>query len=605
MKKVFHIFLIFLMLAVTMPLTYGQQQDSVRNLGEESAQNLSQEVLKNMKGIAKGSCNLFQVGVQVWDSLGYDEHVAWTPLTSIMELTLFFRNQSWRNLVWGLDDEIARYQNSLRKIQKEQCLLEFALAGARSLGKEEEKALVEKIVFKNEEKIRELKATIDLFKLERHQLLFTTEAKFGYLAPVDKIFYFLNDSVVRVSVEQFAKETKNVVMRFGSDLAVLGDQIPELCYSLINVPAELQKRFLFFNVEKQWKYKTFREYLEQEVKKKPDDYFGVCKKADKRKILPREITSQQEQYEAFQRGIDELIRAYEKDLDRVEKRLGEISQKLLFEKKKLSDQDKKKLRDEREILLQQRSQAIASIRYHHFVLSTVENPESASLTALSNSITSFVESVLGVKKDQKGNVSSRLKFADRFEKRKEKRLKEICSRLEAMYRKSGRDTGLLPSIGTANGKVYCQAEFTCEDITNQNVPGLSSGSKKMAECSVLGFEAKDLVPQTNFKQIGEDIGFLLEQAAYSDLLKSRDLYFASSYDRYRKLFSTQGNVTNVLFTPLTNVKTNLNPLDSRAYDGKNTTIPSNYSNLLKGTYRDLYTFLSKNKEQCDAPKTLD
>lgn len=626
MKRVLSITMLVSLIAQAMgPLSYAQANqalpdDSLSEYASDVGSDIVDEVLfQNLSALAGPSCSLYALGQ---DLVNFFYDGQWSVLDSVLEISVLFRNSSWRELIWAINDQREAYINELTKLKKQQCVLTFARPETNfeqgDAGSQRLLAQMDAI----DERVAELEAKVQYFGEQRRNMLFDRpqfidpELFSGTYKPLpsldtDKIFYVLLLDSIDVDWEQFLRDSKQFLLSTREDLRVVLESLPDACFAVVNVADELELYFTYvFHLEEGRyvdsegnSYASFKEFVENNQAAIVDSYTDFCQKdLEKNKMPKAPPTSAELQFKEFQRVLKSLQKTAQARISEVQHQ-QQVFQKRRVAGEELSEEEQQQF----QALKQQRGRYLAMVDYYQLVQSKVGSSASQSLTQLSERLTKLVEAVLGVMRDRNGTASSRLSFSERFQKSKERQLQQICGRIEQMYRQSGRDTGDLPVIGTANGYTYCRAKPECEGVNLSNFFGGSEGRKKLAECSGFLFNEGELGPsqltQDVIRQVGDDIGYLLEQRSYNDLLKARNLHFESLRNRYGELYKTQGATTVVLENMLTDVSKDLDDVKLPSVFNPQGSDPRTQNSVINKVYRDFWTFLDQQEGSCPAPET--
>lgn len=607
------------------PLNYvqanqPQRDDSLGELATDVGSDIVDEVLfQNLSALAGPSCSLYALGN---DLVNFFYDGQWSVLDSVLEISVLFRNGSWRELIWAINDQREAYVNELTKLKKQQCVLTFARPETNfeqgDAGSERLLAQIDAI----DERVAELEAKVQYFGEQRRNMLFDRprfvdpELFQGTYQPLpaletDKIFYVLLLDSIDVDWEQFVRDSKQFWMSTREDLRVVVESLSDSCFAVVNLGHELELYFTYvFHLEEGRyvdeegnSYASFKEFIENNRSVIVQAYTDFCEKDIEKNVVPTaDATSAEVQFEEFQRVLKSLQKTAQARTSEVQDPLRVLQQRRLSGEE-FSEPEQQQFMD----LQQQRGRYLAMVEYYQLVQAKVGSSASKSLTELSNRLTRLVEAVLGVMRDRDGKTSSRISFSERFQKSKERQLQQICGRIEQMYRESGRDTGDLPVIGTANGYTYCRAKPECEGVNLSNFFGGSEGRRKLAECSGFLFNEGELGPsqltQDVIQQVGDDIGYLLEQRSYNDLLKARNLHFESLRNRYGELYKTQGATTVVLENMLTDVSNDLDDVSLPPVFNPQGADPRTQNSVIRKAYRDFWDFLDQQEGSCPAPET--
>jgi hypothetical protein len=618
-NKLFKSFLVLSLVAmISAPLIHAQETEgdkAVRELAEESGKELADELLfDNIASLAGSSCSLYALGTDLVN-IAYDGQ--WSFIDSMLEISVLFRNESWREIIWEVTDKREAFVKALVKLEKQRCLLGFAKPEAQ-FDKKEEQRLQQ--VAQVERKIVELNQKIDYFALQKRNMLFdkphfggsVEDAGETFVLPelqVDKIFYALGGlTSLDVNWQQFIQSSKRVVMDTREDLAVVLTNIPDDCFAVVTIGHELDlyfaAKFKFqngvYSDDQGREYASFKEFVESNGPQIVEQYTqAYCGASRDRALADADKTSADEQFILFQNGLNQSIDIASQKLQKVERELTTL-EKLKNEGGEVSDEQLQEL-------YRFRGRLIAIQEYHSLVLKKVGSSASQSLDKLAKSLEDFTSAVLGVISDDNDKKKSRLSFAERFENANERSLKKICSRIEAMYREAGRSTSDLPVIGYAKGREYCRAKPACAEVGLDNLVGGTEGRKKLAECSGFLFDQSELGPSQQTKDAiaadSEDIGLLLEQRALNDLLKQRNLHYVSLRNRYKSLYGSQSDTTGVVEQMIKDTALDLfNPDLPEVYNPEGSDTKTHFS-LMQHIYRQFRSFLEEQKGSCDAPET--
>jgi|CXWL01.1.fsa_nt_gi hypothetical protein len=591
--------------------------DTVSKVVTDKANEIADRtIFNNFAALAGPSCGMYALGI---DLVNFFYDGEWNFRDSLLEISVLFKNEAWRELSWAINDQREIYTKELTKLKKQQCVLGFARPEQSVRDQNAVKATDDQIA-RIDRRISQIEAKRNYFGLQRRNIL-TDRPKFEdplqysntrYTIPpleTDKIFYeIFNSENFKVTGEEIVRDTKQFWRTAGEDMSVFADAFPDICFGIANMGHELGLYFALtfrfdgsnYRDDQGREYKNYRDFVTKNrdpiIKSYSDTY---CKKAEPQKFSTKKPDSPAElQFKEFQKGLTLIRKKITVALRELEKQLKVLDEKRA--KAPLTPDEQRQLSE----LERQTGTYQGMIDYYGLVLSKVGSG-SKSLQALAERLNSFVEAIVGIERDRDGKVSSRLALSERFEKRKEKQLKDICSRIEAMYRASGRDTGQLPIIGEANGYVYCRAKTECEDVGLGNIFGGSAGLKKLAQCSGFLFDEHSLGPnQTTkdiIKNVGEDIGYLLEQSSYNDLLKVQKLHYSSLRSQYQSLYKTQSGVNGTLENMLADVSKNLyNQAKPDVFSPKGEG-KTQYS-VLRKIYEEFWIFMSEQQGSCPAPK---
>jgi hypothetical protein len=408
--------------------------------------------------------------------------------------------------------------------------------------------------------------------------------------------------------EQFARDSKQYLLTTYQDLAVVIENIPDACFASVNVVHELILYFAYtfslddgvYRDDQGNTYENFRDFVQNNASQITQQYIDtICEVPTPRELPQLTATSAEVQYERLLQSLENLQEIVGLRLSEVQSGLSRLEQQRR-QQGNLSSLETQEL-----LNLQTLSGTYQGvIEYYALVLYNVGSPSSQSLTQLSQKLSQFTEAVLGVVRNEDGQAQSRISFSERFEKSKERQLQQICTRIENMYRQSGRNTADLPVIGSANGRVYCRARPECEDVNLSNFLGGSEGRKKLAECSGFLFDSSELgynqETQDVVREAGDDIGLILQQRAYNDLLKYRNLHFSSLREQYRTVYGTETASTAQVDNILKDVSASLYS-GSEVYD-PNGTGNKTHASVMRKIYGDLWQFMDQQEGSCPAPE---
>lgn len=615
MKRFFSIILLLFFLPVQLVSANNLQgelsQEDVDEINQQTVDILADElVFENIASLAGSSCSLYALGVDLVN-LAYDGQ--WSFLESLLEVSVLFRNQPWRELIWAINDQREAYVTELTSLQKQRCVLAFAKPEAQIKNVENQRLQeVERI----DQKIIELQEKIDVYAVYRRNMLFDRPVfykpeidgdSFVFdTVPVDKIFYPVGGvTALDVNWDQFLLDSKRVVTRVREDLQSVVATIPEDCFAVVRVGTELDAYFVakfryqdgaYVNEDGD-RYETFRDFVNEGGKEVVDAYIQeTCESSRDRALAQAEETSAEQQYEQFLRAVNQIITTSQTLLSQLNQALSQLPATQLTEAQQVQKRD----------LLTLRARMLATIDYYSLVIQKVPSPESQSLDRLAESLADLSEAILGVVSDEDGRQKSRLSFAERFEKANIRNMEQICGRIEAMYRQVGRDTSDLPLIGYADGKRYCRATTDCADVNLGNLVGGSEGRRKLAECSGFLFEDSEQGPsqftQDVISTTSQDLSLLLQERALNDLLKQRNLHFASLRNRYDALYGSQTDTTVLLEQIIEDVTVDLyNPEFSEVYNPEGNQ-PKTHFSLLRKIYQDFWKFMDQQEGYCPAPE---
>jgi len=564
-------------------------ENTVKTKAEEIA---DKTIFNNFAALAGPTCGLYGLGV---DIVNFFYSGSWSPVESLLEVSALFKNNSWRELIWALDDQKEVFVKQMTELRKQQCVLGFSLPES-DIKDPKRSQQSRSQISQLDRKINQLQAKIDYFGIQGKNM-FLTHPKFDDPTTIDatkfpipdiqtdKIFYTLASlgNLFEIDWDEFTRDAKQSFKT--QDWGVALDAIPDGCFAAINMGHELALYFAYaytysigdgkYKDKEGNEFTSYKDFIERNNAKIAQSYLGVCSKAEpKPSEKPDEKeTDVEKQLADFQKIIKGII-------DRVTKQLKDLNKGLkAFDDKvakgtPLTEKEVQSLRD----LEYWAGTDQATIDFYTLVLSKVGSSAAKSLSDLTKHLNDFVEAIIGVTRDKDDKASSRLSFSERFQNQKEKNLQSICARIEAMYRASGRDTGDLPVIGTANGYTYCRTEFDGSQPEPSQPP-------------------KDV-----FKEIGEDIGYLLEQRSYGDLLNAQKLHYVSKRAKYKALYTSQGDTTVVLENMLRDVSKNLYNKEVPAVFDPNKPLDKTHYSLLRKIYQDLWKFMKEQEGSCNAPE---
>lgn len=620
MRKTLNI-IVTLLLTIQLSLmgyTHAQEltDEQVDKLAEDTARDLADElVFENISSLASSACSLYGLGVDLVN-VAYDGQ--WSFVDSLLEITVLFRNDPWRELIWAIKDQKEVFVEDLVGLKKQRCMLGFASPEAAAKDVEQKR---QQQVSAIERQIVELEEKVDYYSIQSRNMLFD-RPRFGdfqqinsesFVLPslqVDKIFYMLGGLVdIEVNWEEFLSASKSAIMNVREDLSVLLENIPDDCFAVVTVGHELD---LYFSSQFQYqdgayvndrgqRYDSFQAFVDANGAAIVEEYIEeYCDASRDRALAEAEKTGAEEQIQTFLDGLNAILDILGQRLSDVEKEVSE------FEKKVSSAEADQLDQEILQELYRTRGRLLAMIEYHTLVLNSVGSSGSQSLEKIADSLANFAEAVLGVVSDDEGKKSSRLSFAERFDNANERSLQKICGRIEAMYNEAGRDTSDLPFVGFAKGKRYCRATTNCDDVELSNLTSGSEGLKKLAKCSGFLFDSSGAgtsqLTQDVLEATSEDLGILLGQRALNDLLKQRNLHFESLRNRYNALYSTQTDTTVILEQFLEDTALDLyNPELPEIYKPDSNQAKTHYG-LMRRVYQDFWKFLDEQEGTCDAPE---
>lgn len=558
-------------------------------------------VFDNLSSLAGSACDLFALGVDVTSLLSTDQ---WSYVESLLEVTVLFRNQSWRELIWALNDEYDRMGDQLTQLKKQQCVARFVNQDNFDIDPTVREGVNQQLELL-EGRIIELQSKMRYFSLVRREMLWNEPVFFDErsqatvdILPTDKIFYWLNDAV-DMNWDQFSRDTVNWLKNNWIDLRVFADQFPDTCFGLVNAVHELVLTFTY--PASGTRYATFKDFLRDNPAVNTEEYVeAFCESSSSRADATKPSTSSEEQYRqlmlnagmAIERGAARLLADASPLLELINKKR---------DTGQLTDEEQEQLI----AFLETRGLVTGMIEYYSLIMQKVQAPTSTSLTKLTESLQNFVEAVLGVIKDEEGKNASRISFSERFEERKKQQFQDICSRIAEMYSQSGRNLADLPTIGIADGKTFCQARLDCEGVNLTNLFGASEGRKKLLECSGFSFTGNQLRPsqltEDVIQETNEDIADILQTRALNDLLQARNLHFSSLRERFRQQYRTSDGSTAILEGILDGASQQLYQGDT-VYNPDGTVPKTQYS-VMKKVYTDFYSFIDEQSGYCAAPES--
>ncbi len=639
-------------LALAAPEQPSPTKELLKNVTEGTANSV---IFDNLTKLVGPTCSLYGLSFEILNSVYDDEtfggsgigQIIPMPIQGIAEISVLFHSEPWRNLIWALDDRRTALLEQRAQLQKQKCYFNAAVGGYQVKGLDYEKKVMDERLQATNQQLTELQAKLDFFKIERQKLLLSSVTPKFYevfldwnkvkiddrtnafadfsrasqnAIPLDKIFYWLPSfNTFENNLQQFAKETERFVNNVDPAVRAALDTIPDACFASMDILNQLRLHFDYVkgktnelrNIEKP-EYKDFQDFVEKNKTDIKKVYIeGVCKAAQKRAAAKGvKSTDAETQYADFLAALQKTIAVLGNNLVRIEHELAVLRQKKRANVSLYADQAKA-VNERIPVLQKERGETLARIDYYTMVITALGSPGETSLSKLSKSLSNLVETILNVKKDENGKVISRLNLSDRFQKAKERSLQQICSRIEDMYRKSGRDLGLLPIIGVANGKTYCRVDATCESVDNPTIPGISEGGKRLADCTTLKFQNGQLGPSAvdsrSMIQAGQDIAFMLSQQSYQDLEQQKNLYFQSLRARYLTMAQNQHDLTGVIGQILDGATKSLNFKGKEEnFDPKNETTQRNQYTLEGKIYTDFYSFVeSQERLSCSASKEPD
>lgn len=624
MKKLISIAVVMLILGTMGSMwtmsSEAQEEDRTFNFFQGLGEQLADEVVyEQIEAVARPACQLYGLGVDV---VNFFE--PWNIQQSLVDITVLFRNEDWRELIWAIDDRRDQIRDRLLRLRQQECLLNFALPELRSRGLDASVRRVELQKGQLDRAIDQAETSRDYFAMKKKQMTFQKPRFFRYdtetvpdsatplkAVPTDKIYYWLYEAPVSIDWQQVDRDAKDFFLgRLGPAFQTFFEQIPEGCFAFANVLDDQLELFLYAINEdfRQNDYKNFEEFLKERAQEISADsqegenpYLGVC--GNRGAVSSPEVaegnTSVEEQYERFSERMTSQMKYYADVLVEYEQEILRLEGKGL-QGEELTDDEKEQLMK----LAEDRSWIKARIEYISLVLGKLKRPGETSLAKIGKSLASLVEAVLAVRRDRNGKVSSKLSIAERFQKRQERVLQGICTRLANMYRQSGRSTADLPIIGTANGKVYCRARPECANVNLLNLSGISRGDSKLAECSGFLFNSAELGAnqrqRTLIQQDAEDLGELLEEQQLNDLLNKRNLHYSSLRGRITTQYKASSDGVKQLDQLIADISTDLyNPENTKPYREKRQQAQTHYG-LLKRIYEDLFNFADEQPGYCPA-----
>jgi hypothetical protein len=601
-----------LMLMGQLMVPVSAQEDSVSGLLEETATGIVDEVLfDNLSRLAGPSCSLYGLGV---DLVNFFYDGQWSFIDPLLEVMVLFKNESWRELSWAMNDQREAYLEQLTSLEKRRCVLAFGLPEARAGGSAQEQ-LQRRELQQVQRQVTELRAKLDYFGIQQRNItldkpVFSNTVTFQEdtftFEPLktDKIFYFLWKDAFDANWDQFFRESKQWLQTTLVDLQVVVDNLPDTCAGVVHIAHELKSYFLYaFQVEdgvytdsEGNTYSSFQEFVQKNAPAITSEFSKKYCSAPARKLPLPEATSAEEQYE-------ELLESLASKIDRIELVQSQVLAAISLLEQKRDDQALSPVEQDRLTGFYKTSGELQGMmEYFALVLQKVGTPSSQSLTRLSQKLSQFVEALLGVTRNGEGGVQSRIAISQRLQRSRELQLQKICGRIEQMYQQSGRSTADLPLIGTVNGKVYCRAQPDCADVDLTNI-GTSAGREKLAECSGFLFNSSELGPsqqvQNEARIIGDDIGFILEQRSYNDLITLRDLHFVSLREKYTAAYNVQTSSTTEVGNILRDVSSNLY---SKEKLNQNNASTKHHYGLMLQVYKTFWKFMDQQEGICLAPE---
>ncbi|MDP3975794.1 MAG: hypothetical protein Q8P95_02660 [bacterium] len=581
----------------------------VESFGEGFGTQFGDQLLEGVvRPVVPAACGLYSLGIDLLN-LGGE---GWSMLKSLLDMTVLFRNESWRNLLWGIEDKREQLMTQRTALEQQWCLKKLDI----SKGDQQQQAQTQEQALQLERRVNEVKTKMDFLEEQKFRMMgnkpvfkkkpeadFDDEGAFydflGQKLDTDKIFYWLVDpsDFFSINWEQVSKEGGTFLRRSATDFRVLLDALPDTCAAVIDVGVDLTQYFAYALEKEEM---TLKEFLDQHGQRLAEMYGEHCQPQGGEVLEVPKPTSVEEQYRLFLETLNENIKAYGKALTKMEEVIADLDVQRL--KGGLSSEDQIRLQE----AIRGRNRILAAIDYESLALSKVGGPGSANLSKLGEKLSGLLEAVIGVKKDQDGKLQQRLSMAKRLEAGRERSYQSICQRIVTMYKKAGRSTSDLPVIGSANGVTYCRSEPKCEGVNLTNLSGLGGGVKELIKCSGFGFEGNELSLPGSEQDIvasgSEDLGTLLQEQSYNELLKAQNLHFKGLRARYKTMFTAQ---TDLVATELVNILKDVsdNLVEIPPAGGSKKSVITHQSRL-EQIYGSLWDFQNAQKptEACLAPR---
>lgn len=637
MKYLYKIVAMLMILALLAPVTVVYAQEQVgQELGKKAEEIEEDVIFDNISALAGPACGLYGLGLNLIN-FAYDGQ--WSFIFSLLDITVLFRNNNWRELLWAMEDQRKAWLEESIDLEKKKCAVELSglatsvYEGAKeavgdAAGVEEddpeERAAAEKEgkitakqVFKLEKDIAELEGKIEYFGQQRWSMYdlrpnfidpnvydvsdpnfeALLNSRKEFFLQTDKLFYWLmdiDDVVPDVFWPQLRTQGEDFATRTVVDWAIIIDQIPEGCF--VKVDAYNQIDNFYTNSD----YTSLSDYLKANSGALANYITKLCE-GD---VEPTQELDAELQLKVFMEAINVYLERAEAYLTKQEEALLPLEQKKLSGEE-LSEEEEEEL----EALLHRRGTAVGMVEYYSLIIRKVGATTTQNLTKMFEALTNFVEAVLGVTSDDEGNLDSRISIADRFEKRRKKKLQDICSRIEGIYAEAGRSLDDLPVLGVADGEVYCRAKPNCADVDLTNIVGGSKGFKKLGECMGFGSNGEKGPSQITPEVLdadSDDVGTVLAQRSRNDLLKSRNLHFTAQRATYKGLYEAKRDFATDLEQLLADVEAILyNPEEKERNPDKSGAkeVKSHHGLLLK-IYRDFWDFAEQQEGTCEAPQKI-
>jgi len=629
MKKTVYIALGFLiavsLVALSEVYAANNNQDSMGKLTDDVVEEVLDELLfDNIASLAGPVCDLnalLTVDFASWPGQ------QWSFVWSLLDITVLARNEPWRELIWALDDRRAELVEEMSVVKKKKCLLNASLLEVQNKQGDEAYDKRKRSVEKMTEELETIERKYNFLTERRNEMAYdkgpkfidVNKAKVGEYnvsaVETGRIFYWLfTPSFFGANWDQIVEDSTEFAERtVEKDLAVFYENLPSGCTAGLTLTTDLIFAF-FYPVGSI--IDAYDKLVTGEDNQKIID--GIQKACGMKKdapdiIIKDKANSLDKEYDDFMTNLEKIIEKVGKWLPEAE---GEVLRLEIIKQTNGSLNTAEARRYESMKFWRDTFEGM--LEYYTLVLSKVGSPASQSLSSLGDSLSNFVEAVLGVSKDEKGKASSRLALAERFQKRKKAQLQKICGRIEAVYREAGRSVSDLPVIGFADGETYCRAQQDCADVNVSNVGDGISGLSKLAKCSGFSFSGSEMgvsqATQDAIDIVGEDIGNIMEQETYNELLKTRNLHYESLRNRYGGMYGAQTDSTAVLELILKDVSKDLYPIKiddptkqdlqlPKTYDPDGQKAGTHYS-ILRKLYVDFFNFAKQQKGTCAAPEEV-